>query len=78
MATFIETIRLATTSPDNELRKENELKLLKYRQTEPTAFLADLMLNFEKEDTDPDLKQTLATIAKVSFSNEIVEEIYLD
>jgi hypothetical protein len=72
MTSFLDIVRLAATSPDNELRKENELKLLMYRSAEPNSFLSDLMVNFEKPSTEPALKQAIAAIAKSSFANEIV------
>lgn len=65
-------IRLGASSPDNEVRKLNEEKLICYRQNDPNAFLSDCMVSFADERTDTGLRQTIGTIIKISFASENV------
>ena len=74
MSSFIEMVKLGTTSPDNEVRKQNEDRLLNYRQKDPDAFLQDCMVTFMSDDTDVVLKQAIGTIVKISFASENVKD----
>ncbi len=72
MSAFLELIRLASTAPDNNVRKENEEKLIQYRSQEPIKFLEESITSFTDSNIDPGLRQAIGTILKVSFSSEIV------
>lgn len=74
MANFLEMIRLGATSPDNDIRRQNEERLITYRQRDPNNFLHDCMTHFSDNQTEPILKQAIGTIAKISFTSENVVE----
>lgn len=72
MSSFIETVTLAVTSPNNDTRQANELKLIEYRQKESNQFLVDCMNHISDDKTDPSIKQAIATLVGVSFRSEMV------
>lgn len=76
MTSFLETIRLGTTSPDNNIRKQNEEKLIQYRQSDPNGFLNDSIVAFRDEKVEPALRQAIGTICKISFASENVVQTY--
>ena len=76
MSTFLEMIRLGATSPDNDVRRQNEERLINYRQRDPVNFLKDCMISFSDKNTDPGLKQAIGTIAKISFASENVGKVH--
>lgn len=66
-------IRLGATSPNDDVRKANEERLINYRQQDPANFLKDCMVSFSDKNTDPSLKQAIGTIIKISFASENVD-----
>ena len=75
MSSFIELIQLAATSANNEVRKNNEQRLIEYRQKEPNNFLADCMRHIGDETTDPGLKRAIVAIIKASLTSELVDNV---
>lgn len=76
MNSFLEIVRLGATSPDNNIRKENEEKLIRYRSNDPRGFLNDSMVTFRDEGIDPGLRQAIGTIVRISFASENVGQTY--
>jgi hypothetical protein len=72
MKEFLEIVKLGFTSPNNQVRAENEKKLIDYRQSNPTNFLGDCMNCFSDSNVEAPFKQAIATIVRVSISSEIV------
>lgn len=72
MSSFIEIVRIAVTSADNEARQANEQKLLEYRQTDPNQFLVDCINHINDDKTEPIFKQAISTLVGISFKSEIV------
>lgn len=72
MASFIELVKLSTLSPNNEVRQQNEARLLEYWKVEPLNFLGDALSSFKDENLDLGLRQAAGTILKVSLSLEVV------
>jgi hypothetical protein len=72
MSSFIEIIRLAATSPDNDVRKNSEQKLIEYRTKEPANFLKDCITHIGDEATDAGLKRAICSIVKASITSEVV------
>jgi hypothetical protein len=72
MTSFIEILRLAVTSADNEVRQNNEARLIEYRQKDSNQFLIDSMNHLNDQVTDPSLKQAIATLIGISFRSELV------
>ncbi len=72
MESFLNLIRTAATSSNNEQRQASELQLLALRKEKPQEFLANCMNAFGTEGTDVSLKQTIAVILKASLTAEVV------
>ena len=72
MASFIELVKLSTLSPNNDVRQQNEARLLEYWRVEPINFLSDALTSFKDENLDLGLRQAAGTILKVSLSLEVV------
>lgn len=72
MSSFIETVTLAVSSPNNDIRQENEQRLIEYRQKESNQFLSDCMNHISSDKTQPSIKQAIATLVGMSFRSEIV------
>ena len=73
MDQFLEVVKLGATSPNNDIRVENEKKLVDYRESDPLGFLNNCMASFGTDTTDAGIRQIIGTIFKVSISNENVE-----